>query len=224
MKDKRMMNDERIQHIIDEHTKQLDVLEIQKAKFGDLHVPAHIAVEIKELQAKIDALNDQRTQIIYQISHLSLTAAPQAKGLIVLVSPSKNNSIEGLATYRAIDHHRSLQRCWLVATTGENSSEETAKALAKHFSFHRVECTIHTITNAADALETQTLVSSLLAAIRADNRFADGEVIADITAGTKAMTAGMVLACGSTWKMQCMFFQHDLPSLPVLQHTSVEVV
>ncbi|MDQ2999501.1 MAG: hypothetical protein M3R61_20910 [Chloroflexota bacterium] len=213
------MNDEENQKIIEAHRQQLQHLELQKATFG-IHVPAYIEIEIQRVQAELEQLQQQRIQLIFRANHLTLEPPALAQGLIVLVSPLRaREPLSALGTYQAIDYHRGmLRRYWLLAT---DDARSTAEALANHFSAYRLECTIHTIANGADAAETCATVTAIYTQIEQDGIFSTVDVIADITGGTKPMTAGLVLACGTIRPMQYMLFQEPgRPSLPVLLRVS----
>jgi len=215
------MIDSHTEALIESKLQLIEVLEIQQAQHG-LLTPAHIAVELKNLRDEITSLRYQRTQLIFQASQLDLQPPPPAQGLLLLVSPREpTKPLHSLGTYQAMDYHRATpRRCWLIATDGPSGSYETAEALAQHFQVYRVKSTIRTLANGADAAETLALVTSIYAQIAQDGELNPATVIADITGGTKAMTAGMVLACGATRAMQYMLYQdRDLPSLPVLLRT-----
>jgi hypothetical protein len=211
------MNVNETQEMIRIREQRLYFLKQQQASYGPL-TPPHITIEIEQLEAEQQY---QRTQLIFQARDLNLQPPPPCQGLILLVSPLRaNEPLHALSAYQAINYHRPpLRRCWLIATTGATGSESTAEALAQHFRHYRLDCTVHTIANGADAAETLTLVAALYAQIAQAATFAQADVIADITGGTKPMTAGMVLACGPTRPMQYMLFQQSPdPSLPVLLH------
>ena len=46
------------------HQRRLRILEEQKAKFGDIHVPGHIVIEIEELKTKISDIDAQLMQLM----------------------------------------------------------------------------------------------------------------------------------------------------------------
>src|SRR5262245_2444768 len=131
------MNNEENQHIIETHRQQLQHLELQKATFG-VHVPAYIEIEIRRVQAAIEQLQQQRMQFIFRAKHLNLEPPPLAQGLILLVSPQRQNeALHELSAYQAIDYHRgTLHRCWLIVTA---DSRSTAEALTKYFGVYRLE-------------------------------------------------------------------------------------
>jgi hypothetical protein len=211
------MTDPHTEALIAAKLQRVEVLEVQQAQHGIL-TPPHIMVELNALRREIASLQYQRTQLIFQANHLDLEPPPLAQGLLLLVSPlEKTKPLHSLGTYQAIDYHRAtLRRCWLIATDGPAGSLATAEALARHFGVYHVQSTIHTVANGADAAETLALVTAIYTQIAQDGALEPASVIADITAGTKAMTAGMVLACGTIHRMQYMLYQKGIPSSPVL--------
>lgn len=195
--------------------QRLEILEQQKAIFGSAHTPAHILLEIAQIQDEIEQLRQQRTQQIPrpQSSLISAPPAP-ARGLIVLVSPRRpRERLEDMASYQALNYHRQITHCWLIATSGESGSLGTAHELAGYFP--QVQTTIWQVLDPTHADETFALVDRIYTTDIHDSGLAEADVIADITGGTKPMTAGMVLACGSHRPMQYMVFQQHGPSLPV---------
>lgn len=199
--------------------RRLEKLQEQEALKG-FNTPPEVSMEIEEIEA--DLAKQERTQLVFQAQLLDLEAPPPTRGLILLVSPLRSNAnLHTHVSYQAIDYHRSaLRRCWLIATDGEQGSLPTADMLKQHFAPYGVNCEICLISNGGDAAETQVLVASIYNEIAREGAIAEAEVIADITGGTKAMTAGVVLACGATRPMQYMLFQQrPIPSLPVLLHT-----
>jgi len=212
------MNDTHTEQLIVTKVQRLEELELQQAHHGPL-TPPYISMELKDLRKEIVTLRHQRTQLIFQARDLDVQPPPPTQGLILLVSPLRSNDpLHMLSTYQAIDYHRpSLLHCWLIATSGLSGSLATADALTQHFGNYRLHCTVHTISNGADAAETLKLVAWIYLQIAQEAALAQADVIADITGGTKAMAAGMVLACGTSRPMQYMLFQPaPAPSLPVL--------
>ena len=196
--------------------RHLAALEQQRATFG-AHTPAHITVEIDQITAEIAQLRRERTQQIPEPRTLSAVRPDPAPGLIVLVSPQRaTERLEDLASYQALAfHQRRLSHCWLIATNGPGGSLATAQALAQHFGAYGINSTIWQVLDATHADETFALVEQIYSAEVPEAGLAEQDVIADITGGTKPMTAGMVLACGDRRPMQYMVFQQHGPSLPV---------
>jgi hypothetical protein len=216
------VNDPHTEQLIATKVRRLEELEKQQAHHGPL-TPPHISIELDDLRKEIANLQYQRTQLIFQAQHLDLEPPPSAQGLILLVSPQRpNEALHELSNYHAIEYHRAtLRRCWLIATAGPSGSIATAEALASHFGAYQIQSVTCPISNGADATETLALVASIYTQLEQDEKLNPAEVIADITGGSKAMTAGVALACGTTRHMQYMLYKSGLPSLPVLLHTSL---
>jgi hypothetical protein len=215
------MTDAHTEQLIATKVRRLEELEKQQALHGSL-TPPHISIELEDLRQEIADLRYQRTQLIFQANHLALEPPPAAQGLILLVSPRRpNEALHELSNYHAIEYHRAtLRACWLIATAGPSGSLATAEALASHFGAYQLQCTICPIANGADAAETLARVAAIYTQIADDGALQAAEVLADITGGSKAMTAGVALACGTAHHMQYMLYQANLPSLPVLLHTA----
>lgn len=214
------MSDEHAEQLIGAKLRRIKKLELQEAHFAGL-TPPHIAIELDDLRAEIANFQYQRTQLIFQANGLKLDPPALAQGLILLVSQLRTGEpLSAHSAYPAIDYHRgTLRRCWLIAT---DDSLATAEALAQHFGAYRLESSIHMVANGGDVADTLAVVTSIYAQLEQEGTFSTANVIADITGGTKPMTAGMVLACGIARPMQYMLFpKKGLPSLPVLLHTHV---
>ena len=217
------MSDSHAERLIAAKVQRLEVLELQAARYG-IATPPHIAIEIEALRDEVSALHYQRTQLIFQAHGLDLEPPPLAQGLILLMSPQRQHeALHALSTYQAIEYHRAAVRhCWLIVTDGPSGSRATAEALAKHVGAYQVQCTIHVIANGADVGDTRAAVEAIFAQLADDD---DGtlrpeDVVVDITGGSKAMTVGAALACGTTRMLQYMLHHPGLPSLPVLLHVN----
>ncbi len=57
-----MPNKEDIQSLIEIHTRRQQILQEQRARFGELQVPTHIITEIEDLEAQLAALYHQLTE------------------------------------------------------------------------------------------------------------------------------------------------------------------
>ncbi|HNP69881.1 MAG TPA: hypothetical protein PLO33_14610 [Kouleothrix sp.] len=192
----------------------LEVLQRQLATFGELYAPPHIITGIAQTQAEISQLRQQRTQQIPRPATLASAAPPAARGLVVLISPRRpTERLEDMASYQALLYHRQLTHCWLIATSGEGGSLATAHELARYFS--GVQSAIWQVLDPIHADETFALVERIFTIDLPDAGLTASDVLADITGGTKPMTAGMVLACGHQRAMQYMVYQPAGPSLPV---------
>jgi hypothetical protein len=110
------------------------------------------------------------------------------KGLILLVSPGKPDLAE-----KIIDHHASvLQQVWLLATPESRPVAFQIKAYCEEkIPGIRVHPIDGNLVKDADPRSTWERVN----AIYAQGSLPAGDVVADITGGTKPMTAGMALAC-----------------------------
>lgn len=200
--------------------RHLEKLELQQAGFGPLHTPAYILNEIEQTRAEIAQLAQAGQGRLHQVLRpQTLRAARPAPmpGLIVLVSPRRADERLGeLSAYAAIEFHRArLQHCWMIASSGEGGSFATAQQLAQHFGHYNLASSIWQVVDAASIAETFALADWLYTQRLPACGLGEAEVIADITGGTKPMTAGMVLACGRQRAMQYMLFQQDGPSLPI---------
>ena len=197
--------------------RHLEKLELQQAGFGPLHTPAYIVNEIEQTRAEIAQLGQQRVQQVLRAQTLSAARPAPMPGLIVLVSPRRTaERLEELGAYAAIEFHRTaLKHCWMIATSGEGGSFATAQELAQHFGHYGLANSIWQVIDAASVAETFALIDWLYTQRVPTSGLSEPEVIADITGGTKPMTAGMVLACGSRRPMQYLLFQQDGPSLPI---------
>ncbi len=196
--------------------RRLEVLLQQRAAFGELLVPPHIVISIEQTQAEITQLCQERTQQIPRPSELISTTATPAHGLILLISPRRSTErLEDMASYQAILYHlRQLTHCWLIATTGEGGSLATAQELVRYFP--HVKSTIWQVFDPTHVDETFALVEHIYTTDIPAAGLTAAIVIADITGGSKPMTAGMVLACGSQRTMQYMVYQPEGPSRPIM--------
>lgn len=106
------------------------------------------------------------------------------KGLVILVS---NEPV----VRKAIDYHLPiLQHCWLI-TTPQTAS---LGATVQNAYLGRVNCYPRGIENELDSEGCYHLVSAIYAEAERMGLAAQ-DIIADITGGTKPMTAALVLAC-----------------------------
>lgn len=217
------MNNPETLEVISVLTQRLQILRVQEANFGSAQVPTHIVLQIREAEQQLAERIHQRTQLMFDAQDIDVSPPSLARGLITAVSMLYDpQSLQGQAAFQAIAYHRrTLRHCWLIASSGKNtqSSEPTAQKLKDHFAFYDLPCSIYLIENGSDLLETQQLMHKIFEDIARSGQFASHEVICDITSGTKAMTAGMVLVCGTQHPMQYMLAtKPNAPSLPVLLH------
>ncbi len=197
--------------------RHVEQLELQQARFGLLHAPAYLLTDIEQTRAEIARLSQERIQRVLQLQTLSTIRPAPMPGLIVLVSPRRvTEQLHKLSAFEAIEYHRAaLKHCWLIASSGEGGSFATAQELAQHFGHYQVTCSIWQVIDAASIAETFALIDWFYTQRVPMVGLSETQVIADITGGTKPMTAGMVLACGRRRPMQYMLFQPAGPSLPI---------
>jgi hypothetical protein len=124
---------------------------------------------------------------------------PRRKGLIALVGVRslQRDPVADAIEYHLRDVHGRpvLKTCWLVATEGPQGSIGVAQELKETYQERGVEVQIHRLRSAFDLQEAYNLVQHIVQDEFAN--FQPSDIIADITGGTKLMTAGMLLACVS---------------------------
>ncbi|MFQ5813174.1 MAG: hypothetical protein ACE5I2_08315 [Anaerolineae bacterium] len=114
---------------------------------------------------------------------------PQFKGLILMVSGALPIAKE------AIEYHdETLQCCWLI-TTPAPKIKQHADQLKEQYDDAIPYITIVPIENEYDTKGCYELVRNIYQHEAHRLGLESGEVIADITGGTKPMTMGMILAC-----------------------------
>ncbi len=89
-------------------------------------------------------------------------------------------------------HHDTLQHLWMIVTP---DMRDEANQLRKQAEGQGVKCHPLDLANEYDASGCYRLVRSVFEVLAGQTGLAPGDVIADMTGGTKPMTAGMVLAC-----------------------------
>jgi hypothetical protein len=114
------------------------------------------------------------------------------RGLILLVSPG---NLE--VPLKAIEHHQErLEHCWLLAS---NVSLSTADELVRivHQRWPQVEIVNdkNRLVDPEDLESTWQRVREIYTKLGPEVNLSAGDIIADITGGTKPMTAGMAFAC-----------------------------
>lgn len=134
------------------------------------------------------------------------------RGLIVLVGTGRpgEDPLEQSA-WDAIKFHLSerpgelgLQRCWLIATSGERGSLPIAQKLKPECQKKRVQTEIKTISDPFDLQQTYDVVQEIYKEAKKAG-LPETDLIADFTGGVKPMSAGMLLACGNHRPMQYMY-------------------
>jgi hypothetical protein len=109
---------------------------------------------------------------------------PQYPGLIALVSRRET-------TRAAIQYHLpALKHCWLIVTP---EMQAIVGSLIEEFPGLRVS--ILSISNLYNAQACYEIIRHIYQQGAQDVGLAPGQVIADITGGTKPMTMGMIVAC-----------------------------
>jgi hypothetical protein len=107
-------------------------------------------------------------------------------GLIVLVTKAPT-------ARKAIDYHQAtLEHLWLITTP---EMREAANALRTHAEALGIQCHVLDLEQEYDASQCYYLVRQVYEVAAPSLLLARSAIIADMTGGTKPMTAGMVLAC-----------------------------
>lgn len=150
------------------------------------------------------------------------TLKTPCKGLIVFASPSredKRTSAEE-AIVRHLQLSSQLEHCWIIGT---ESSIETVRKIRNQY---EDQVSIHSDIPIRSQSGDRTLVSFLkdedindpeylqdvineIYCYASSFGFQDSDIIADFTGGTKAMTAGMILACIAPGRRMEYFSQLD---------------
>lgn len=112
---------------------------------------------------------------------------PQPRqGLIVMVTGAPTAA-------KAIEYHASaLRHLWLIVTPAMRKEALDLRAKVEETG---VQCHPLDLTQEYDASGCYALVKRVFEQLAPDAGLAQGDVVADMTGGTKPMTAGMVLAC-----------------------------
>ncbi|QLQ05279.1 MAG: hypothetical protein HZY76_03645 [Anaerolineae bacterium] len=110
-------------------------------------------------------------------------------GLIVLVTRAPT-------ARKAIDYHqRALKHLWLITTP---EMREAANVLRTYAEELGVQCHPLDLEQEYEASQCYYLVRHVYEEVAPSLSLARGEIIADMTGGTKPMTAGMALACSDS--------------------------
>ena len=234
-------NDAHIEQLIATHTRRLQKLEQQHAKLGLMAHPS-ISIEIEDTQQTIAALRATLSQPPGPARFEDLAeciARPDPhRGLILLVGPGRAGvNPMSQAAGSAIRHHRAgppggrLEHCWLLPSGVEEldprkaqalraeqklrDSVEVARALQAECAAKGVEARIRPVGEAFNAQATYAIVRWIVASDLPDDLHAR-DVICDFTGGTKLMAAGLIMACGTQYAMQCMTLDAQKQSVAVL--------
>jgi hypothetical protein len=144
---------------------------------------------------------------------------PKLAGLILMAGPSPASSPA------SIEYHLlTLKHCWIISTA---ESQKTASALAESYANSPVKFHFGSnYTVDADNLQsTIDLVQHILQKETGKWELTNNECIADITGGTKPMTAGMAMVCLSQdCNMEYMKSPRDPSGAVVKGATSVPVL
>jgi hypothetical protein len=87
-----------------------------------------------------------------------------------------------------------LRYCWLICGPGEGQFSSQANAVDIKRTYSEVEVFVEPVADADDPKQVFEVVQRIYAEAEA-KEIPRSEIIADYTAGTKSMTAGLVLAC-----------------------------
>ncbi|MGD9099610.1 MAG: hypothetical protein PVF45_03955 [Anaerolineae bacterium] len=136
---------------------------------------------------------------------------PKHRGLIVLVGtgrpgedPMRQSAGAAIVYHVAGGQEAGLEKCWLVATTGEKGSLPIARQLEEECQAQNVEARIETVADRFSVQESYDLVRRIYQEALAEG-LAEDDLIADFTGGVKPMSAGMILACRERRPMQYMY-------------------
>jgi hypothetical protein len=95
-----MSDTQHMQELIDAHQKRLRVLELQAANFGDSYSPAHLIIEIQELQEKIKRLQEQASNM------------PEGAGSLTKIAKAVQERLSNLAqnrdTFPEVNFHQAI--------------------------------------------------------------------------------------------------------------------
>jgi hypothetical protein len=132
-------------------------------------------------------------------------------GIILLVGPGRpgqQDPLEEGPYTRAIEFHLkdgNLKACWLV-----HSQEATYVALALKGKYQgKCIMILREVPHAFQVQDTYNIVRQIYQKEVPANAIEPTQVIADFTQGTRPMTAGMALACGTEQRMQYMTRRSD---------------
>jgi hypothetical protein len=169
----------------------MNIYDLLKRAIGeDLHALAWLAVMCILLLFLSIALFTWRVDIalsrMAKIGRLpGFPEAPRRRGLICMVS---NNEP---AIRKAIDHCGDrLEHCWLLHT---EDFATVADRLRQAIVERGIKAKLEPVSSQYDHQATEEVVNRVYRSL--PDNMTEADVVADMTGGTKAMTAGMVLAC-----------------------------
>lgn len=228
---------EHTEHLIATYQRRLRVLEVKQAQFG-WEAPASVIMEIEEIQEKLGALRQRLGQPVLASVDLRELATetqrpPKYRGLMLLVGagrvgedPLRQSAGAALAYHFGDAPDTGLERCWLIPSgiDADNVSQpndpnraaiDVARELARRCAERGVQAGIWPVAEPFSAQATYDLVRWLFSHEVPAAGFAEHEVICDFTGGTKLMSAGMILACGTSRPMQYMVRKAGQESAPL---------
>lgn len=137
------------------------------------------------------------------------------KGLIWMVTPAPT-------VRHAIEYHQAtLQHVWLIVTP---EMREHAHNLQRFLEEHSIEAHIVKLEQAYNAKECYDFVRWVIETDAPAVGFTRADIIADITGGTKPMTAGMVLACNDrAVAIEHVPTQFSLDNQPLIPLDPIEI-
>lgn len=237
-----MSTQDHVEQLITTYRKRLNKLELQVAKFDSYNVPSHFLLEINEIneiiarlqaqpaarnQGATDAQQGYATPNTLRDLATEMERPPKHLGLMVFVGPGRvNTDPKRQSAGEAIQYHLGeLKHCWLLV--GETSPEnvkpdhrgaiDIARELERYCKDNDVKAYIWPVAEPFSAQSTYELLQVLFATQVRKAQLAPNQVISDFTGGTKPMSAGMILACGTQRPMQYMIFAEDRSgSIPLL--------
>jgi hypothetical protein len=149
--------------------------------------------------------------------------APAHRGLVWLFGPGDFDHL-----LFALDHHRAGgggDHCWLVLQDIEPVQEAFGR-LSQHLSEQAIPTRLHPVyIPALDVEAAYGAVRAVFEREAAEEGLAPGDVIADVTGGTKPLTAGMVLAALTTGgALEYVESERDTDGRPIPQTLRVVLV
>lgn len=202
------MTDSDTQQIIRAYQRRLNILEQQRAGYGDLLVPPPILTEIDDIRTEL-------SRLLVRDLAFSEHRPNQFPGLILLIGPGQLGRNPGeQSAKQAIDFHRgTLQYCWIITSPEAQPVASSVQAYCQGYNIH---ANIYSIPDAMSVQPTYDLVNRLYRIDIQQAGLNETDVIADLTGATKPMSFGMLLACGMRRPLQYMVRQpENRPSLPI---------
>lgn len=147
-------------------------------------------------------------------------------GLIVLVGIGRNDTKGQKPSHEvAIKYHAGDKAdlvCWLITS---NAALEIAHQVKEQYVATCKAIEIEIVDNEFGVQDTYDCVRRIYTKEARQYKLKPRQIIADITGGTKPMTAGMILACQDQWPMQYMFGRpNEIVSEPVAVKFQAEEV